>query len=188
MSDLAKDNLAMIKGKAPLFRKWGIALIIIGVLAILFPLFFSIAAKTLLGWIFLLSGAAILWHAFQARGWRSAILSGIVALMHLTLGVYLGFFALTGLVGLTFLLGIVFLCQGGVESLMAFQHRPERGWGWLAINGAATLILGVFLIAGLPGTAMWAIGLMLGLNFLTSGIALVALASAASQAGDDPSV
>ncbi len=185
MSDIAANSLKAVKDKAPLFRKWGIALIVIGVLAILFPLVFSIAAKTLLGWIFLLSGAAILWHAFQAREWRAAILSGIIALMHLVLGVYLGLFALTGLVGLTFLLGVVFLCQGGVEGLMAFQHRPEKGWGWLAVNGAATAILGVFLIAGLPGTAMWAIGLMLGLNFLMSGIALVALASAAEKQVDD---
>jgi uncharacterized membrane protein HdeD (DUF308 family) len=129
MADLNTNILQSIKGQAPLFKKWGIALIVIGVLAILFPLVFSIAAKTLLGWIFLLSGAALLWHAFQSTGWRSATFSGLIAVMHLALGVYLGFFALTGLVGLTFMLGVIFLCQGGIEVLMANQHRPEQGWG-----------------------------------------------------------
>lgn len=94
--------------------------------------------------------------------------------MHLALGVYLGFFALTAL------MGIVFLFQGAFEAVMAAQHRPQKGRGWLALNGAATLILGVLLIAGLPGTALWTIGLFLGLNFLTTGIAFVALSQAAS--------
>lgn len=186
MTDLNANILQSIKGQAPLFRKWGIALVVIGALAILFPLVFSIAAKTLLGWIFLLSGAAMLWHAFQAKGWRAATFSGLIAVLHLALGVYLGFFALTGLVGLTFLLGLAFLCQGGIEVLMANQHRPEQGWGWLIFNGAVTTILGVFLILGLPGTAMWAIGLMLGVNFLTSGLALIGLASAASKTPSGP--
>ena len=176
MTDLQSDILSTIHPRAALFRKWGWALIVLGVLAILFPLVFSIAAKALLGWIFLLSGAVILWHAFQAKGWKSAVLAGMIAIMHLMLGVYLGMFGMTGLVGLTFFLGTVFLCQGGIEALMAFQHRPEKGWGWLALNGLATLALGGLLIVGLPGTALWAIGLFLGINFLTSGIALVALA------------
>jgi len=161
------------------FRNAGIVLIVLGILAILFPVVFSIAAKAMLGWVFLLTGAALLYHAVQAKGWRSGVLSGLIAVMHLALGVYLGFFALTGLVGLTALMGGAFLLQGVAESVIAMQHRPQKGWGWLAVNGAATLVLGLLLIAGLPGTALWAIGLFLGLNFLTSGIAFIALSRAA---------
>jgi len=166
------------------FRNVGYALIALGILAILFPLVFSIAAKTLLGWLFLLTGGVMLYHAFQSQEWQSAIWSGLIALMHLALGVYLGFFALTGLVGLTFLMGVIFLVQGAVETYIASQHRPQKGWGWLAVNGVVTLSLGVLLIAGLPSTALWAIGLFLGLNFLMSGIAFVALANAAGPLDD----
>lgn len=157
------------------FRNVGIVLIILGVLAILFPLLFSIAAKAMLGWIFLLTGAAMLYHAFQAKEWQSAIWSGLIAVMHLALGVYLGFFALTGLVGLTFLMGVIFAIQGGFEGKIALQHRPKKGWGWLMFNAVATVALAVLLIAGLPGTALWAIGVVLGINFLTSGMAFFAL-------------
>lgn len=160
------------------FRNVGYLLIALGVLAILFPLLFSIAAKTLLGWIFLATGAVMLYHAFQSKEWQSAIWSGLIAVMHIALGVYLGFFALTGLIGLTLLVGVIFLLQGGVEAMIALQHRPKKGWGWLAFNGAATLAMGILLIAGLPSTALWAIGLLLGINFLTSGIAFVGLARA----------
>ncbi len=158
------------------FRTIGFLMIAVGVLAILFPIIFSVVAKVALGWVFLLTGAVLLWHAVQSRGWRSGLLAGAIAILHLALGVYLAFFALTGLVGLTLLLGIVFLAQGVAEGLMAIQHRPESGWGWLALNGIVTLALGVLLIAGLPGTALWAIGVMLGINFLSTGIAFVALA------------
>ena len=158
------------------FRTIGIVMIVIGVLAILFPLIFSVVAKVALGWIFLITGAVLLWHAVQSRGWRSGLMAGLIAVLHLALGVYLSFFALTGLVGLTFLLGVIFLMQGAAEGAIALQHRPEKGWGWLAVNGVVTLALGFLLIAGLPGTALWAIGIMLGINFLSTGIAFVSLA------------
>ncbi|WP_394178089.1 HdeD family acid-resistance protein [Yoonia maritima] len=163
------------------FRTTGIVLIVLGLLAVIFPLFFSIAAKVLLGWVFLLTGAALLYHAFQAKRWESAVWSGLIAVLHLALGVYLALFALNGLIGLTFVLGVVFLVQGAVEGVIALQHRQKAGWGWLAMNGAVTLLLGFLLIAGLPGTALWAIGLLLGINFLTTGIAFVALASSVSE-------
>ena len=70
------------------FKNVGYVLIVLGVLAILFPLIFSIAAKTLLVWVFLLTGAAMLYHAFQSKEWQSAIWSGLIALMHIALGVY----------------------------------------------------------------------------------------------------
>ena len=83
---------------------------------------------------------------------------------------------MTGLVGLTLLLGLVFLLQGGFEGGMALRHRPRKGWVWLAVSGMASFGLGFLLIVGLPGTALWAIGLMLGINLLSSGISYVALA------------
>ena len=183
MTDQNADIMEKVRAHRGRFKRIGYILIALGIAAILFPIFFSVAAKTLLGWVFLLTGAVMLYHAFQARDWNSAIWSGLIAVMHIALGVYLGFFALTGLVGLTFLIGIMFLVQGGFETMMAMQHRPKKGWGWLVMNGVATLVLGVFLLAGLPDTALWAIGLLLGINFLTSGIAFVGLASAAEKAG-----
>ena len=178
---LSEDIMAAVREHRGRFRTMGWVMIVLGVLAILFPLVFSIAAKVMLGWVFLLTGAVMLWHAFQAKGWRSALWSGLIALLHLALGVYLAFFALTGLIGLTFLLGVVFLMQGAFEGVIAAQHRPKAGWGWMALNAVVTLLLGVMLIAGLPGTALWAIGLLLGVNFLSSGIAFTALAAAAGR-------
>ena len=158
------------------FQRVGWILVAIGLLSILFPLVASIAAKVMVGVALMIAGAFVLYHAFQARVWSAAIWSGLVGVLNLAVGAYLSFLPLSGLIGLTFLMGLSFVVQGGFEGAIALRQRPRQGWGWLAFSAAAALILGVMLIAGLPGTALWALGLMLGLNLLTSGLSFVALA------------
>jgi uncharacterized membrane protein HdeD (DUF308 family) len=183
--DSLPDSLrSALRANADRFRWLGFALTILGLLAILFPLVASVAAKVMIGWFFLLTGGVVLWHAFQARDWRPGLLSGLIGFVHLAMGVYLAFFPLTGLVGLTVLLAIVFLVQGGIEIAMAWQHRPGHGlegpaWIWIGLSGAVSALLGLFLIAGLPGTALWALGMILGINFLSSGISFLVLSSRA---------
>jgi uncharacterized membrane protein HdeD (DUF308 family) len=73
----------------------------------------------------------------------------------------------------------VFLMQGAAEAAIAWQYRPRAGWVWLGISAAASVALGVILIAGLPETALWALGMFLGINLISSGVSFVALARAA---------
>lgn len=173
------DVLAAVRENASRFRWMGIGLIVAGALAILFPLIASIAVKVMIGWLLLLTGAVTLWHAFQAKDWSSAIWQGVIAVLHLIAGVYLAFFPFTGLIALTTFLAILFLVQGGFEIAIASQHRERRGWGWLIASGVVSVLAGGFLILGLPGSAAWAIGLLAGLVFLSTGISMVGLASAA---------
>ncbi|HKL68201.1 HdeD family acid-resistance protein [Salibaculum sp.] len=153
----------------------GIILCAIGALMIVFPVIGSIVTKVMIGWAVLLAGAAMLWQAFQARRWNAALWAGLVAVLHLALGVYLAFFPLTGLVGLTVLMAVLFAIQGVIELRMGLTHREAPGWVWMVLSGGASLVLSLLLVLGLPGTAMWALGLLLGLNFLTSGIGFAAL-------------
>jgi uncharacterized membrane protein HdeD (DUF308 family) len=151
----------------------GVALLVIGILAILFPLVASIAAKVMFGILLLLSGAAMLYGAFQSRAWGPALPVGLLGVVQVAAGVWLAFFPLAGLVALTFLLGVLFVLQGAGEIGMGLQARPLPGWLWLALSGVASAILGLLLILGLPGTALWAIGLIAGLNFVSSGLAFL---------------
>jgi uncharacterized membrane protein HdeD (DUF308 family) len=154
-------------------------LILAGIAAFVFPLVASIAVKLMFGWLMLLVGAVTLWHAVQTRRWESVLWNGLIAVLLLAVGVYLAFFPLTGLIGLTLILGVTFLMQGVFEAMIAMQNRSRRGWGWLMASGGVSIVLGVMLIAGLPGTAVWALGLLMGIHFLTSGVSLLALARAA---------
>jgi uncharacterized membrane protein HdeD (DUF308 family) len=170
MSDHNNRLSDAIERHAKRFRTLGIILMALGALAILFPLVASIAIKVMIGWLLLLTGAAVFFYAFQTRDWSSAIFSGIIGVLHLAAGVYLAFFPLTGLIGLTALLAVVFLIQGGIETAIGLQTRPRNGWGWLVASGIAAGLVGMMLLIGLPGTATWAIGLLVGINFLSSGI------------------
>ncbi|GGL76100.1 HdeD family acid-resistance protein [Wenxinia marina] len=173
---LPEDLRAAIAEHRGRFTFLGWALIVLGVLAILFPLVASIAAKVLIGWLLLLSGAIVLYSAFQARRWRSALATGAIGVLQIAAGVYLAFFPLTGLIGLTFLMAILFLAQGVMELMLWNQHRPAgRGAGWLLFSAICSVALGVLLILGLPGTALWALGLMLGINLLSSGVSFLTL-------------
>ncbi|WP_246003754.1 HdeD family acid-resistance protein [Histidinibacterium lentulum] len=126
------EVLAAIRAHRGRFRWLGLLLAVAGVLAILFPFVASIAAKVMIGWFLLIAGAVTLWHAFQARGWGDALLSALIGVLQLAAGVYLAFFPLTGLVGLTILLGALFAAQGVIEGAMALRSRPPipAGAGW----------------------------------------------------------
>ncbi len=165
-----------IRENSKRFTTFGIVLIVLGVLAILFPFLGSVFVKVTIGWFLLLTGAITLYAAFQTKTWNSAILTSAIGLLHLIAGAWLAFSPTGGLIALTFLLGIVFGLQGVVETAMALQNRGHKGWSWLLVSGIASLLLGMMVILGLPGTAVWALGLIAGINFVTTGIAFVALA------------
>ena len=176
LNDVPQDVLARLRENRGRVFWLGVLLCIMGALMIVFPVAGSIVTKVVIGWAVLVTGAIMLWQAFHARRWDAAVGTGAVALLHLALGVYLAFFPLTGLVGLTLLLAVLFAIQGVIEVRMAVTHRDARGWVWMGLSGAASLGLALLLALGLPGTAMWALGLLMGVNFLTSGIGFVALA------------
>jgi uncharacterized membrane protein HdeD (DUF308 family) len=81
----------------------------------------------------------------------------------------------TGIITLTIFLAAFFIVQGILECGMAFRMRPQSGWGWMLFSGIIALLLGILIFAGLPGTALWAIGLLVGINLLSSGIAYLFL-------------
>ena len=86
-----------------------------------------------------------------------------------------------GILTLTIVVGAYFLAEGVTTVMYALEHRRElsRRWGWLLIAGLMDIIVAGIIIAGLPGTALWALGLLVGLNLLFGGASLIAMALAA---------
>ena len=161
-----------------LFLFEGIVLVILGVLAVMAPAIASVAATLFFGWLLLISGIVGLFTTFRARQapgfWWSLIsaAAGIVA------GVLLIGWPLIGRLSLTAVL-IAFLFVEGVVSIMyALEHRNALTgrWGWMLASGILDVVLGVILFAGLPGTALWALGLLLGINLLFGGWAMIVMA------------
>lgn len=167
-------------GKSRLwFYLLGIVLILLGFAAISFPFVTTIAAKIFFGWLVLVGGVLQVAHAFGTRGWSEFLLDLLAGAVFVIVGAWLAFFPLTGILTLTLLLAVTFILQGLLELGMAFRLRPATGWLWMLIAGIVAIVVGLMLIADLPGAATWAIGLLVGINLIMSGIAylLVPLAS-----------
>jgi uncharacterized membrane protein HdeD (DUF308 family) len=165
------------------FLALGLLLIVAGVAAIAFPLLSTVATKIALGWIFLIAGALIVVHAFSIRQWQGFLLGLLIGVLYLVVGGWLAFTPFAGVVALTILLAALFLAEGVLEVIMAVRVRPHEGWGWLLLSGLVAIAVGVLIAAELPSSAAWAIGLLTGINLLSSGVSFLALALAGRRTG-----
>jgi uncharacterized membrane protein HdeD (DUF308 family) len=85
---------------------------------------------------------------------------------------------IAGAVSLTLVLIVFFVVEGVATIMYALEHRRELSgrWEWMLVSGIIDLVLAVIIFAGLPGTAAWALGLLVGINMVFGGVALVAIA------------
>jgi len=90
---------------------------------------------------------------------------------------------ISGTISLTLVLIAFFIIEGIVSIMYAIDHRNQLSgqWGWMLLSGIIDLILAAIIFAGLPGTAAWALGLLVGINMLFGGAALIAMALAARK-------
>ena len=158
------------------FLALGIICVIVGILAIIFPLASSIAMKILLGWLLLITGIAHIIHCFSARNWRGFIADLLLGILFIISGGWLAFFPIAGLMALTAFLAIVFVVQGIFEIVLAFQTRPIGGWVYMLISGIIAFVAGFLIWQGLPSTSAWVLGVLAGINLISSGLSYVGMA------------
>jgi uncharacterized membrane protein HdeD (DUF308 family) len=183
-SELQRALTQSIREHWGLFLIEGIVLVILGLLAIIIPPIATIAVTIFLGWLFLISGIVGLVTTFWARhapGFWWSLLSAVLAI---AAGIVLLGWPVPGAVSLTLLLIAFFIIEGVLSILYAFEHKKELSgrWGWMLISGIIDLILAAIIWAGLPGTAAWALGLLVGINMLFGGSAMIAMALHARSA------
>jgi uncharacterized membrane protein HdeD (DUF308 family) len=162
----------------------GVILALLGAAAIVVPQVATLAVTILLSWVFLISGIVGLITTFvmrQAPGFWWSLFSAIIAI---AAGVLLLGWPLSGALALTWLLIFFFILEGVATIMYALDHKRELSgrWGLLLASGIVDLILAAILLAGFPGTAAWALGLLVGINMLLGGAALIGLALHARKA------
>ena len=166
-----------------LFLAEGIILFVLGLGAIIVPPIAGLATTVFLGWLLLVAGLVGLSFTFRARsapGFGWSILSAAAAVIA---GALLLWDPLQGMATLTFVLVAYFIVDGAAIILLAIVHRRELSgkWEWMLMNGVIDLILAGIIISGFPGTLVWALGLLVGIDLLFGGAALIAMASAARK-------
>jgi uncharacterized membrane protein HdeD (DUF308 family) len=167
-----------------LFLMEGIALIVLGLLALAQPAFASLAATIFFGWLLLVSGVIGFIATFRARHAPGFIWSLASALLAVVAGVLLLDAPLQGTLSLTGIVIAFLLIEGIVSIIYALEHRGGQSgrWGWMLVSGLLDILLGGILLWGLPGTALWALGMLIGINMLFGGTSLVAMALQARPA------
>jgi uncharacterized membrane protein HdeD (DUF308 family) len=184
LSQAERTIAETIRTSWALFLVQGLIMIALGLVAIIWPQISTLAADLFIGWIFLLSGLTGLITMFFAPSVASFLWSFLTAALTLLVGVLLLWHPIAGAVSLTLVLVAFFIVEGVFQTAAAIRHRESLpdSWGWLLMSGIADLALAAIIIAGWPATAIWAIGLMVGINLLTSGLAIAMVAIAAHNA------
>ena len=155
-------------------RNWsaviGILLIILGIVAIILPFIAGIAVNLVVGWILLFAGVAHLVYAWSARGAGAVIWQVILGIVYILVAFYLLIHPARGLLTLTLVLAAYFIIEGILEIVTFFRLRSAGPAIWFLIDGIVTLILGGLIWAQWPFSSVWAIGTIIGISLLFSGI------------------
>jgi uncharacterized membrane protein HdeD (DUF308 family) len=164
-----------------LFLFEGIVLSLLGVAAIALPQIATLAFTLVIGWLFLISGIVGLVTTFWMRnapGFLWSLLSAVVAI---AAGIVLLLWPISGTLSLTFVLIAFFVVEGVVTIMYAIDHRNQQSsrWGWMLASGVVDLILAGLIFAQLPSSATWALGLLVGINLVFGGTAMIGMALAA---------
>ncbi len=180
-SDVAAMQRAVVKAiheHWKLYLAEGIALLILGAIAILIPPLATLTVTILFGWLFLISGVIGLITTFWMRNAPGFWWALISAALGILAGGWLLAQPIAGALSLTLVLIAFFMIEGIASIFFALDHRRELSgqWGWMLASGIVDLVLAVMLLTGLPSTAVWALGLLVGINMVFGGVALIAMA------------
>src|SRR4051812_38442887 len=185
IAGLQTEASAAVRTHWKAFLVEGILLVVLGLAAMILPPIASLAVTIFLGWMFLISGVAGLALTFWARRMPGFWWSLISAVLAIGAGVVLLAEPVQGTVTLTIVVGAYFLAEGVATIMYALEHRKELSerWAWLLTSGIMDILIACFILAGLPGSALWALGILVGINLLFGGATLIAVALAARKAG-----
>ena len=163
------------------FLALGIALVVVGALAICLPAVATSITVFALGWLLIIGGVIQAIHAFTAGKWGGTVWELLTAILYGVVGILLLANPVVSMFALTIFLVAFLLIEGFFQIVTAFQVRENRGWGWVLFSGIVAVILAGMIWFNLPGDAIWIIGLMIGINIVFSGWGMMMVALAARE-------
>ncbi|MCU1287251.1 MAG: hypothetical protein JWO13_3601 [Acidobacteriales bacterium] len=161
-------NLEELRHQWGWFLALGVALIFLGTVALFFVPAATVATVMVLGWLMVLSGIVETVHAFRVHRWGGFFLHLIGGVLGIAIGLIVVFHPLAGALAWTLLFASFFTVIGLFRLISAARIR-YRNWGWVAFDGAITLALGIMLLIGWPTSALWFLGLALGVTMILRG-------------------
>jgi len=183
ITKLQSEMSAAVREHWKAFLIEGIVLVVLGLAAVVAPLIASLAFTIFFGWMFLISGIVGLAMTFWARQMPGFWWSLISAVLAIGAGIILLTKPVQGVLTLTIVIGAFFLAEGVATIMYSLEHRRELSerWSWMLFSGILDILISAMIITGLPGSAEWAIGLLVGINLLFGGATLIGVALAARK-------
>jgi len=164
---------------------WGIVVIILGVLAIAMPFVAGVAIVATIGVILIATGAAELMYAFKSKSFGEGAFRFLFSILAVLAGLYLLFRPGAGLATITLFLAVWFFIDGIACLVQGFRWRPSEGWGWMVFSGIVSIILGVMIWRQFPVSAVWLVGVLVGIRLLFTGLAMVMMGSVVGAITDE---
>jgi uncharacterized membrane protein HdeD (DUF308 family) len=161
---------------------WGSLLILLGLVAVGSPFLAAVAVNVVVAWLIVLAGVAHLMLAFRVHGAGSMIWKLLVGIAYLCFGAYLIVHPVLGVASLTLVLASLFLVEGILDIILYARMRSIGGSHWVLIDGIITLLLGLMIYMQWPSSSLWAIGTLVGVSMIISGITRVMLSLAVRKA------
>ena len=160
---------------------WGILMLICGLLAITIPLASGIGVAIVIGWLLLISAIWHLLFGIRSGGVGGVLWQILLALVYGAAGLCLTLYPLAGLAWLTLVLATFLLIEAVLEFVLFFNLRGRTNAGWVLVDAIITLVLGILIWAQWPSSSGWAIGTLIGVSLIFSGISRLMLSSATSK-------
>lgn len=162
----------------------GIVMCLVGVLAVILPALASLVIEQFIAALCLVTGVFSIFSALFGKEVPQRVWTGIAGVICLAVGLLLFFNAVAGIVGLTIVLGAIFVAEGFASFVLAFRLRANKGWIWILLNGVVALILGALILARVPGDSLYVLGLLFGINSIFFGASLLSFAMGLPKSGE----
>jgi uncharacterized membrane protein HdeD (DUF308 family) len=169
-----RHELEALRGNWLWFVILGIALIVLGSIVLGYPLIGSLAVEMTLGILLMIAGVGEAVGAFWVRRWSGFFLHLLSGILSFVVGVLFLDRPLGGLAALTLLVA-VFLLVGGIFKIVAAMSYRFAHWGWPLLSGVIDVVLGLLIWRQYPESALWVIGLFLGINLIFRGVNWIGL-------------
>lgn len=164
---------------------WGIATIILGVLAVMSPYYAGEIVAIMVAILLIAAGLARLFYAFKAESFGKGVLTFLFGGLSILAGVIMLARPVLGMLSLTVVLIVYFLVDGISQIIGSFRLRPVKGWGWLLFSGILSVVLAILLWQQWPVSGVWAIGVLVGVHLIFAGWSMIAVGAVGEGVADE---
>jgi uncharacterized membrane protein HdeD (DUF308 family) len=173
-NDTIRNAIGQARDKWGWFVALGVLLLILGGIAFANLFVATVASVFFVGWLMLISGIVEIIQAFGVKTWGRFFYWLASGLLYAVAGFFAFYNPLLASAVLTFLLAVALVASGALRAWVGYQHREQRGSGWIIAAGIVTVLAGLVIAMGWPVNSLWILGLFLAIDLIFQGWTFIA--------------